>query len=186
MKLSHVVLSLSLLFPLFAEANEWFADSSEIEDKNYVGIQVASAGFDEGIGDTHGLILKVGHEFNNYLAIEGHLGSYTSEQLSGFSDGDKIRVEYVAGIYGRGNLFIFDPSARIYGLIGVTYSSVSVKVSGVSESAQEAELSYGIGIELYGNSRNGINLELIRYSDGRINDLDYTFDSMNLGYIHRF
>jgi hypothetical protein len=43
-----------------------------------------------------------------------------------------------------------------------------------------------LGIELYGDDRNAVTLEWIRYADGDVNNVDYKLESANIGYVHRF
>ena len=45
---------------------------------------------------------------------------------------------------------------------------------------------FGLGLELYGNTRNAVTLEWMRYADGDISNVDYKIESVNLGYLHRF
>lgn len=190
MKFKYLILSLFLSFPIYSEANEWFADSSGIEGKNYVGIHASFMDYQEDQTnfefEVEGGALRVGHEFNNYFAIEAQAGLTNDDDYLGIDTG----IEYFVGIYARGNLFLFDPKARIYGLIGVTHAKFTAQLNldhySDSVSDTDTALAYGVGVEIYGNSRNGVNLEYMRYMDGSENDIDYTLDSINVGYIHRF
>lgn len=191
MKFKSLLVSSVLLFPFHSQADVLFADSSGIEGNNYIGIHASLMDYQEDNTtgyefEVEGGAIRVGHEFNNYLAIEGQIGLTNDDEYLGVDTG----IDYFVGLYARGNLFLFNPSARVYGLIGVTHAKFTATLSddhfSISDSESDTALAYGVGIEFYGNSRNGINLELMRYMDGKENDIDYTLDAVNLGYIHRF
>ena len=191
MKLKYLLIFFSLAFPLNSQADVWFADNSGIAGGNYLGIHATFMDYQED--DTTGYefkveggALRIGHEFNDYLAIEGQAGLSNSDNDSGID----TSIEYFVGLYARGNLFLFDPRARIYGLVGVTHAQFTAEVNEdhfrISDSETDTALAYGIGVEVYGNNRNGVNLEYMRYMDGSENGVDYTLDAFNIGYIYRF
>ncbi len=185
MKLRWSLLFLMACFPLTSNA-EVFADSSGISGNSYFGVFVSGLRYEEDAFDAHevGAGLRLGYEFNNYFAVEGHVtAGLTNDEVFGVMD---IGVDYLASAYLRGNIFLWDPQARLYGLIGVTHGKITAEAFGISDSLTDTEMSYGLGFELYGNSRNAINLEFIRYMDGEDDGVDYDVDAFNLGYTHRF
>ena len=185
MKLRWSLLFLMSLLPLAAQA-EIFADESGISGNGYFGVNLSGLRYEDDFDDFHevGAGLRLGYEFNNYLAVEGHLGAgLTNDTLAGYID---IGVDYLAGIYLRGNIFLWDPQARLYGLIGMTRGKITAEAFGISDTLKDTEMGYGIGVELFGDSRNAINLELMRYMDGEYQGDDYNIDAFNLGYPHRF
>jgi len=185
MNVKHIILSALFLFPMVADA-EIFADNSEIEGSNYFGINFLGLKYEEDALDFHetGAALRLGHEFNSYFAIEGQIGAgLTDDKLFGVVD---IGVDYLVGLYARANVFLWSPSARLYALVGVTHGKITAEAFGISDTLRDTELGYGVGVELYGNSRNAINLELMRYMDGEDDGFDYTVDAFSIGYIHRF
>ena len=191
MKFKYLLASSLLFTPLLSQADVLFAENSGIEGKNYVGIHASFMNYHEDDPsdfefEVEGGAIRVGHEFNNYFAIEGQAGLTNEDEYSGVDTG----IDYFVGLYARGNLFLFDPKARVYGLIGVTHAKFTATLDtdhfSTSESDTDTALAYGLGVELYLDSRNGLNLELMRYMDGSEDDIDYTLDSFNIGYIHRF
>lgn len=184
MKLRWSLLFLALLLPLTANA-EIFAESSGISGSNYFGVNLQGLRFSEddfNINET-GFGLRVGHEFGNYLAVEGQAAAGLDNDTS---MGIEVGIDYLVGIYLRGNMFLWDPRARLYGLVGVTRGKITAEAFGLSDSMTDTEMSYGIGFEFYGDERNAVNLEFMRYMDGEDDGVDYEVDAFNLGYTHRF
>ena len=80
--------------------------------------------------DSVGLRLRGGAQFNDYFALEGHLGT-------GGSDGG-AELDYLAGAYAKG-IFPVSPDVRIYSLAGMTEYHFN--------SDRESGFSYGGGAE---------------------------------------
>jgi hypothetical protein len=183
MKVTNIVIGTGLLFSSMLAQAEIFADDTGYERDNYFGVMLASPHFRLDDGDVDfrgtGLFVRGGKEFFKYIAIEGHFGVFGADEVGG----NEYQIEYMASLFGRGNLFLFDSRARAYLLAGMSYFAGDVPgESGASESSP----SFGLGVELYGNSRNSISLEWIRYLDDEIRDDGFTIESINLGYLHRF
>jgi hypothetical protein len=175
---------LAFLLPLSAQA-EIFAEGSGISESNYFGISLLGLNYSEEDFDVSetGASVRLGHEFSNYFALEGHV-------VAGLEDdsslGLEISIDYLAGIYLRGNIFLWDPRARLYGLVGVTTGKVSAEAFGLSDTLTDTELGYGLGFEFYADDRNAVNLEFMRYMDGEDSGFDYEIEAFSLGYTHRF
>lgn len=185
MKLRWFLLSIFCSFPLVSNA-EIFADSSGISGKSYFGVHYSFLNYERegGFDAQHqALGLRVGHEFIDYLGVEGQfLGGLRDDDIAGYRFG----VDYLAGAYVRGNMFLWDSRARLYGLLGMAYGKSSGSQFGISTSSTDTGLSYGMGVEFYGDSRNAVSLELMRYLDGEDNGVNFDIDAFNIGYIHRF
>jgi hypothetical protein len=126
-----------------------------------------------------GLIARGGREFSRYFAIEGHFGIFSGDTV----DDTTYQIDYMTSLFVRGNLFLFDDRARIYLMQGFTYFTGDVpRFKGEDDVA----LAFGLGLELYGNERNAITFEAMRYADGELHNVDYKIDSINIGYLHRF
>jgi hypothetical protein len=116
--------------------------------------------------------------------LEGHAAfGLEDDTVAGVLD---VSIDYLLGFYARGNIFLWSPRARLYGLIGLTHGKLSADISGNSDDQTNTELGYGAGIELFGNGSNGITLEFMRYMDGEDNNVDFNIDSVSIGYTHRF
>ncbi|MET0088977.1 MAG: hypothetical protein ABW068_02980 [Candidatus Thiodiazotropha sp.] len=182
MRVTSIVVGMGLLFSSMLAQAEIFADGTGYEGDNYFGVMVASPRFEfDDSGDEFrgtGMFVRAGREFFKYAAVEGHFGIFSADTV----DDEDYQIEYMASVFGRGNIFLFDDRARAYALAGLTYFSADVP----GYNASEYSMSYGLGVELYGDSRNAVSLEWIRYADEEIHNHDYTIESVNLGYIHRF
>jgi hypothetical protein len=182
MRVTSIVIGVSLLFSSVLAQAEVFADGSGIEKSNYVGVMVASPQYqDESHGDFRGpgLIVRGGRDFFKYFAVEGHLGVFSGDEV----DNNSYKIDYMASLFARGNIYLFDDRARAYLMLGGTYFSADLPRF---KSENDSSLAYGLGLELYGNSRNALTLEYVRYADSDIHNVDYDINSFSLGYLHRF
>lgn len=183
MRVTSFIVGIGLLFSSAISQAEIFADGSGIEGNNYFGVSIGSPQYKEDNTNADfraaGLIARGGREFFKYIAIEGHFGIFSGDTI----DGNEYKIDYMASLFGRGNLYLFDDRARAYLLLGMTYFS-----GDVPRFKDESDISpaFGLGLELYGNERNAITLEVIRYADTDLHNVDYKIDSINLGYQHRF
>lgn len=112
-----------------------------------------------------GLRLNGGMQFNDYLAVEGHLGT-------GGSDGD-AELGYLVGGYAKGILPVA-PEVRLYGLVGFTEVDF--------DTDRESSVSYGAGAEFDVAPRLSVGADYIRYLDTS----DGTFDAASVGLRYRF
>jgi hypothetical protein len=186
MKLRWSFLFLLFLLPLTSQA-EIFAESSGISGNRYFGINLSALRYQEGDADAHepAIGARYGYSFSDYLAVEGHVAAGLENDVIQ-DDNVVVGVDYLAGIYVRGNLFLWDPRARLYGLIGITHGKITIEAFNVEDKTTDTELSFGVGFELYGDSRNALNIEAMRYLDGEKDDASYEVDAFTLGYTHRF
>ncbi|MES9990571.1 MAG: outer membrane beta-barrel protein [Candidatus Thiodiazotropha sp.] len=154
-----------------------------IEGYRYLGAMVSSPQYKEDDSSASfrsaGLLARGGLEFNEFLAVEAHLGLFGEDTV----DGNSYQIEYLASIYARGNLPLIGERIRLYALGGLTHFSGNVP--GFS-SVDETAVGYGVGIELYGDEQNALTLEWLRHAVGDIHNVDFTLESASLGFVHRF
>ncbi|WP_290786999.1 porin family protein [Halomonas sp.] len=115
--------------------------------------------------DSVGLRLNGGMQFNDYFAVEGHLGS-------GGSDGP-VELDYLVGAYAKGILPVA-PEFRLYGLAGFTEVDVDID--------RESGFSYGAGAEFDVAPNLAVGADYMRYLDKS----DITFDAASVGMRYRF
>ncbi|QFU00841.1 hypothetical protein FIU83_04225 [Halomonas sp. THAF5a] len=118
-----------------------------------------------GKADSTGLRLRGGVAFNDYFALEGHLGG-------GGSD-DGVELDYLAGAYAKGILPI-TPDFRLYGLAGFTEVDFDVD--------DETGFSWGGGAEFDVAPNLALGADYVRYLD----ESNYTFDAASVGMTFRF
>jgi hypothetical protein len=171
-----------LLSSFTANAEESF-QASGIDGDRYVGVMVSSPQYKEDDSNAGfrgaGLMVRGGMEFNRFLAVEGHFGVFGEDTV----DSNSYQIDYLLSIYARGNLPLENGRIRPYVLGGVTrFSGNAPGFSSVDDTA----VGYGMGIEFYGDERNAVTLEWIRFADGDVNNVDYKLESFNFGFVHRF
>lgn len=115
--------------------------------------------------DSVGLRLRGGAQFNEFFALEGHLGT-------GGSDGG-AELDHVAGAYAKG-IFPMAPDVRLYGLAGFTEVDIN--------SDRETGFSYGAGAEMDLSSNVSVGADYMRYLDKSA----YDFDAASVGLKYRF
>lgn len=185
MNVKQIILISSMLLPLNAYSAV-FADASGIDGSNYFGVSALGIRYHEDLVDFHdtGFALIGGHEFNDYFGVEGRVGTgLTGDKISGIVD---VGVDYLVSIFARASIFLWDPHARLYVLAGMTHGKLTAEAFGLSSSLTDSELGYGLGFEFFGDNRNAVNLEFIRYIDGEDQGIDYNVDAFSIGYTHRF
>ncbi|MGM0832876.1 porin family protein [Halomonas qinghailakensis] len=115
--------------------------------------------------DDVGLRLRGGAQFNDYFALEAHLGS-------GGSDGG-AELDHVAGAYAKGIVPIA-PEVRLYGLAGFTEVDIN--------NDRETGFSYGAGAEMDIAPNVSVGADYMRYLDKSA----YDFDAASVGLKYRF
>ncbi|AJY51768.1 MULTISPECIES: porin family protein [Halomonadaceae] len=169
MKMSLVSLtSAALLVGAGAFAMSAQAQQSFTYPQGYVGGDAMFWNLDPERGssrDAVGLRLRGGAQFNDYFALEGHLGT-------GGSDGG-ADLDHLAGAYAKG-IFPVAPEVRFYGLAGFTEVEVS--------DNRESGFSYGGGAEMDIAPNLSVGADYMRYLDKS----DFTFDAASVGLRYRF
>ena len=159
---------------------------------------------DEGIfsqkveGD--GASLTVGYDLSNVLAIEGNL-VYSSTETD-LGNGNKFDPNVVIGsVFARGNLS-FENGITVFGLVGASYtklesadlgtidlSSLGIPGLGVvnvrTNSVDDTGLSYGVGVDLFGNDNTAVTFKIVEYQ-GPGNKSDDHYTTAILGVRHYF
>lgn len=115
--------------------------------------------------DDVGLRLRGGAQFNDYFALEGHVGT-------GGSDGG-AELDYLVGAYAKG-IAPITPDFRVYGLVGMTEVDFDID--------RESGFSYGAGAEVDVADNLSIGADYMRYLDKSA----YDFDAASVGLRYRF
>lgn len=123
--------------------------------------------------DMDGGLIKYGYDLNNWLAIEGHLGSTTTnvESAPVYSS----NIQYMAFAGARFSMR-FD-HFTVYGLGGAGYASIKETSSGTDFETNKGTLAYGVGLDFYGSKTTSISVAYIQYVDSTEIDLS----SLQLG-----
>ncbi len=155
---------------LVAAANAQAQSPMTYQPSPYVGADALFWELDPkgpvGDRDSTGLRLRAGVAFNDYFALEGHLGT-------GGSDGG-LDLDYLAGGYAKGMLPI-TPRFKLYGLLGAT----EVEFDGADS---ESDVSYGGGASYALMPNLTLDADYMRY----LEESSYDFDAVSLGASYRF
>jgi hypothetical protein len=145
----------------------------------YVGVSAGALIYrEDGIDTLQPSIgeIRLGQEFNPYLAIEGRIGTgIGADEANGF----RTSVQAVYAGYVKGILPL-TPWLSGYGLAGV--AGVQLHRNYADYNSNDAGLSVGIGAELKLRRGTSLTLEWVRLTTGT-NDryFDYTADQVALG-----
>ena len=144
--------------------------------ESYGGLQYAFVNVDfDGIGDVDptALVGKLGHFFNDNIAIEGRLGT-------GLQDDDilgvDVDIESLIGVYG---VFHVSSSSEttFYGVLGYTDAEADFSGPGGSAEGDESSFSFGFGANI-----SLLNIEYMSYID----EDDTEATAISIGYVTRF
>ena len=154
------------------------------EGHYYLGVDIGDFGYSqEGYAspdNAKGYVLRLGYDFNNWLAIEGHYADpedykYSSANLSTNS----------LSAFARLNLRF--KRATLYGIAGATRVSASVTAPGLGAASDTSSaLAYGAGLDIYGSKDTAITFAFIRYYDKKIDGAKNTIDATTIGITHYF
>jgi opacity protein-like surface antigen len=168
------------------------ASAENVTDDLYWGASLTQLRYsDDRLADTWkpiGGTLKLGYEATERFAIEGRIGITGEDDRSYDSNVGPIEValqaDYYASVFGRFN--VTTGPAKLYLLLGATSVRLSAEATAngvsVGDDETESDLSYGVGLDLYGNRHLAVTVEYIRHLDKS----DYYIDAANLGFTYRF
>ena len=153
----------------------------------YAGLSVGDANYQEsGTSlDALSLTARLGVRLNRFVEFEARMATSSNE-----SDGtNDFRLNYLAGAYAKINV-LSPASSRFSAYIigGGTYVRVRHGTSLNPVTDNDSSVSYGLGIDLFGNEHTALNLEWMRYGDSKIGtaNTDYTLDILSIGVVHHF
>ncbi|WP_458526884.1 porin family protein [Onishia taeanensis] len=154
------------------------AEQMSISPAAYLGGDIMFWDFDPAgrvSAESEALRLRAGMQFNDYVAIEGHLASGGSDEIAGVD----IDLDYLVGIFAKGFLPV-SREFRLYALLGA--SEVAFDNVRFDGDDSESGFSGGIGAE-FDISRNlSFGADYIRYLD----EDSFIFDGFSLGATYRF
>lgn len=188
-KLTQLCALCVLALPLVAQAR------GNMEHPNYWAVAWSYGEYNQDTDpnvkvDQIGVNAKLGRFFSRYFAVEGHLGTYGKKDTSvpGYANSVGLQIEGMVSAFARANAPFAKGQANLYALLGATYGSahsddgnIIVFDKGVAAPA------FGFGVSLFGDDRNGFELEWVRYmSKAEADDIKFDVTMWNLGYVRRF
>lgn len=127
--------------------------------------------------DSIGLRLLGGAQFNDYFAVEGHVGGGGSDTKHDI----ETKLEYVVGAYAKGILPVAN-RFRLFGLAGFTEVRADFSSDSFSGDEREGGFSYGAGAEFDMAPNVSVGADYMRYLDKS----DQTFNAASIGVRYRF
>ncbi|NQZ69054.1 MAG: porin family protein, partial [Lentisphaeria bacterium] len=132
--------------------------------KMYFGAQYAISYFDESGLDEFNptlFVARFGKYINDSVAIEARIGVGLEDDTVDISTIDyTLELDTLYGLYAVVNFPLGD-ALSAYGLIGFTEADATFSASGLSGSADDDGLSYGVGLNW--GSDVALNLEYMEY-----------------------
>jgi opacity protein-like surface antigen len=172
MRLFKIIIC-ALFFISFSTAHAF--ETRDDRNKLYLGIN--AGGYKELLTDDNALggTFQIGYDLHKFFAVEAHLGaSYDSAKavVGADSASEKLLLSH-ASVYLRGN-FRFD-NFTLFALGGYSYVRVDYEAEinaptlglfgSIDESENFDDVSYGGGIDLYGNATTAVSFKWIRIID---------------------
>ncbi|MGP9679593.1 porin family protein [Halomonas sp. AOP27-A1-41] len=150
----------------------------------YVGALASHYVFDvDGIRDDvnpTGLTIRGGYFLNDFVAIEGRIGTGLSDDSIGGSGVD-VELDQLMGVYAVGHLPVNNVFS-FYGLLGFSYAEATISNRFVSVSDDDDGFSYGAGVQLNFTPQISGQLEYVSY----LNKSDYNLNAGSVGIAYHF
>ncbi|MDX1823178.1 MAG: outer membrane beta-barrel protein, partial [Thiohalomonadales bacterium] len=106
---------------------------------------------------------RLGIDFGKYLSVEGRVMASDSDS---YWYGYSFEVTYLGNISAKLNLpFGKERRVNVYGLVGYSSWKWTLKQGGSTWDDTDSGVSYGIGVDLFADRVNALNIEVIRYLD---------------------
>ena len=128
--------------------------------------------------DLGALVFNGGYSFNEYIAVEGRIGTgVVDDDFFGID----VELNYLAGVYAKVGI----PTGTIvypYVVLGLTQVELEISGFGQSETDDDNDISYGIGANFEVSNNVGIYVEYMSWYDE--DDIEIT--GFNLGANYKF
>lgn len=170
MRLCRIIIS-CVVFICFSSAHAF--ETRDERNQLYLGFNVGSY-LDIYEDNTLGGTIQVGYDLHNFFALEAHLGlTYDSyEETTGAVTVSEKALLYHASVYLRGNLR-FD-AFTLFAVGGYTYlrndfefeiNPPTPPFESFDDTESDSDVSYGGGIDLYGNATTAVTFKWMRVID---------------------
>lgn len=187
MRLFKIIIC-AMFFISFSSAHA--SETRDDRNKLYLGINGGSYPDMIEIGEKEdglGGSFQIGYDLHKFIAVESQLGvAYASiEESAGGNSLSANSLVYYGSIYLRGNVR-FD-TFTFFAMAGYTYLQNDFEISSnialfnIDDSESFDDVSYGAGVDLYGNGTTALSLKWMRIIDmGDQGELD----AWMLGFTH--
>lgn len=159
-------------------------------DEIYLGLQYGYGFYSEDVEgipdyDIGAVVGRFGAFGTANLAIEGRVGVGIQDDTQTLGGTDvTLELETLLGMYGVGHLN-FGKNSSVYAVLGFTRLDAKASaqsVPGVSLSADDSDMSYGVGADI-GLSKNiAVNIEYMSYYSKGATDLNAAAIGLVFGF----
>lgn len=159
MKKFACLISFCLLF----SAGQVFAEGGD----NYIGLNITRGQYSEDYIDEDfnpiALVAKTGYLFNDYFAVEARLGvGVVDDEQDIYGYDVSVKLKYLMGIYGKGILNL-NEQFDVYAMLGFTKAEMEAELEGYSDSSDDSDLSFGIGVDYKLSNQLYLDFEYMSY-----------------------
>lgn len=170
----------SLLLSGFHFNNAYATEAYFDTPRLYYGLDIGPyrLTYDDGSHLTiSSFVLNAGKVIDKNFSVEGRFGMTENKNLYRYIEGDIDVFETFFSIYFRATAAQADHS--FYGLLGYTRSRFEVKGL-ISNVETDSGLSYGLGMDLFGNRDTAVSIKLIRL----LKKTEWHEDNFTIGLTH--
>jgi outer membrane immunogenic protein len=146
-------------FPIAAQAQDVAPTTGAYANLN-LGI------VDAGDIDLKAIQGRVGYRFNNWVGVEGELGTglkSDTDTIGGVEVNTKLKHSAAAYLVGYAPI---TTNTDLIARIGYGSSKVRAKAAGFSASDTEDSFNFGVGAQHYFDGANGVRLDYTRHEFG--------------------
>lgn len=159
--------------------------SDSAESGFYLGPDLVIASYDEAGFPTlnpTAVGIRGGYGFNEHFALELRAGTgVADDSVTVLGVPVSFEIDRYVGLYGRGLLPLSDRFS-LYGLLGYSDGKATASGGGLTLSASDSDISFGLGADFKMTSTATLSAEWTRFLD----ETDYTLDGFVIGIRWRF
>ncbi len=129
---------------------------------------------------------RVGWDFLSWLAVEGRFLTSDSSSSSSLNV-NGFKIPYMGTAFAKFSLPANRTSrAKVYALAGYSVGRLEFEEAGTNVFFDASGPAYGVGVEIFADDKNGLNIEWARMVDDSDGGDDYTITQIGIGYVRRF
>ncbi len=159
----------------------------------YGGVMLGVTSYDQyGVGfNMTSFTARLGYQMSHSIAVEARVASGNAGQGSGTNSAYTYQVDALGSVLAKLSWQPFsDSEAYLYALLGGTAARTTTTSPVANDQKNNLHGgSIGIGLDLFADRTNALNIEWIQYLRGTVTgstNNTYTISNFGIGYLHRF
>jgi hypothetical protein len=134
---------------------------------------------------------RLGYQMSRSFAVEARVAAANAGQGSAGNTGYSYQVDALGSLLAKVSWQPFnDAEAYLYALLGGTAARTTTTSPTATDQKNNLHGgSIGIGLDLFADRTNALNIEWIQYLRGTVagtSSNTYTVSNFGIGYLHRF